>query len=1040
MTTVYGYFLLFALLLGVQYYRLLRYKQRVQACYTSNGVERSTFAFLVRAVCIISSWVLLTTALTKLGTAESATQKPSMTVQKSAFAKIDEVAFILDVSASMGANDTSDGATRLQRAKGIIEAMIESLGGINTSLVAFAGNAKTVVPDTMDYLYFRILMDATSLNEVGESGTNLLAMCDAIKAKYVDSPYKKNVRVVLLTDGEDTGFLDMSESAKKQAEQVLLDHMAQTRSARLEWEVVGLGTSQGAIVPDVTYNGDAVRSSMQKELLARMAEVGGGHFYQEYEASPTALGDDLLAEVAGRAETITPTSSYAPRITFEVMLLIGSALILLIISIVLPQRARGAVYLLPLLCSLTTLQAEDRIDTAIQFANAGRGDLALQLLSKQLQGKLGAIERATVLYDMSVLLAGQEKYWEALLALNQIDDDLYKQVEKASPQLAVQIAYNGALAGIHFANVELKSLASGEKYSESSLQHVAEALAFAKDYLEKIPYSLASERLALEEGIDNTTKIVGFYSSLAELYHLDKTALLDRLGGLLLAQFSYLIDVDTAIGLDTESHALYMQNSKESIERILFCLTRLETFLQAPAKKAEFTIHSFLREEVERLRIELVAAYKEASLQKALHTLYRLSSLVLLIQEEREFGDINFLLEERVDIAEERSIESKLLDFWNEEWSYWQEFCKRYIEQKIAVADPFTAKLLQQLEKRLDTAQALVYYWKILSQPDDATYQMLATMVHAVKEVDLAQVARTVEPLLDRIRLQEVMRAIPPLEEMQKSHSNLFQQLMTSWFYVNPTRALTFLLSLVSDECSALQNNPTVDRTAAYNDYKLLLHLLGLIVHDGILKDVYDDLVKNEPWFTVQERNDLDFFRMSLQLDWLKTMLCGQTENIAGITEAVDYGVEFQTKTMGLIRYSHYPHFPETLQLLTKMQEKLIQQPLSELKELPTKGPKIKKVLALLEDAKTEVKLQTKELTSMQKVQDDLIEASKLLHSLQSESQTNESQSQNLSQEMQSESLKLDPNLSIRLLQEMERQDSSLKTQSVPQVAGNRPW
>jgi hypothetical protein len=151
---------------------------------------------------------------------------------------------------------------------------------------------------------------------------------------------------------------------------------------------------------------------------------------------------------------------------------------------------------------------------------------------------------------------------------------------------------------------------------------------------------------------------------------------------------------------------------------------------------------------------------------------------------------------------------------------------------------------------------------------------------------------------------------------------------------------------------------------------------------------------------------------------------------------------------MILLRYAQEPNFQATLDLLSQMQERLTNIVSKALDDLPQKGPKIKQVISLISDAETNAKTQNQELASMQAVQDDLEQASKILHSLKSESQSQSQQSQSnaeskssdLSKEMQQKALKLAPELSIRLLQQMEKDDKSLETQNIPQVTGTRPW
>lgn len=340
-----GYLLAFGALIVVQYYRLSLYKKRVSLSYQriQNGPARSYLSYFVRVFLLFSAWVLMTHALPKFGEQTGVMQTKQHIASENILPKVDEVAFVVDLSASMGVKDTSDGSARLVRAKEIISQMIEELGGINASLIGFTANAATVVPDTLDYLYFRILMDSTGINDTEQAGTNLLAMVDYIKARYVGTPYNKQVRIVLFTDGEDTGFLGLDDAAKKASEKTLLEHLASTVSDKLRWDVVGLGSAAGAQVPDVTYEGRPVVSQLHSDLLQSMADVGKGHYYQESDVPLTEIADDLFAAVAGTASGQEFSDVVVKRPTLESWLLLFSAALLLYFACVLPEAEKRAV-------------------------------------------------------------------------------------------------------------------------------------------------------------------------------------------------------------------------------------------------------------------------------------------------------------------------------------------------------------------------------------------------------------------------------------------------------------------------------------------------------------------------------------------------------------------------------------------------------------------------------------------------------------------------------------------------------------------------
>lgn len=728
------------------------------------------------------------------------------------------------------------------------------------------------------------------------------------------------------------------------------------------------------------------------------------------------------------------------------------------------------------------LLAEDhvaqKIDTAIEFANAGRGDLALQQLQKLLQTSLTPLEKASVLYNSAVIFATSDRYWEAMLALNQIDDDMFDKVIATSPLEAVQIAYNGAVCCTAFAKGQMIKLVTAKSYSQKELDHIALALDSAHHYSNKldmlsekkvmgdVAISAFLARTQLQEDIANMTNALVNMQALAALELLDKTALLDELAGLLQQQFYAVADLYVAQTNEPSSKAFYIQAyGLDELGTIVFAIDRLQLYLQAPAKKEVADMHAFFATELQVLQSALKDAYSNGDILQVEYMLDRLSCMVLLIQAELTKTQNSALLDMQLAACMEYELATNPLmaTLWQSLAQQRLQFFVRFLAKRASSLDAVEAQLATLLQKRLKNELELppnveraaddVYYWKILSQSENVTYKDLAATLHAAPKVDFSRLAHTVNALLDRLSVLQVDEAKPPLAAMLSEQSTLvlFQNAIESWFYVEPQEALSFMFGLLSDECSALHVNPSIDSFTARTDYHLTLHLLSLVLKNdnkGILTSVYNDLVKKASWFTDKDKKDLDFFTISLELGWLKEMLTGQTENLEGITHAVDFGVDYQKKTMSLLRYAQTPEFQSVLDLLSEMQQNLAHSINRGLNTLEVKGPKIKQVIKLTSDAELQTKTQNKELASMQKVLDDLEQASKILHSMQSESQSQSNQSKasqaqapsQASEQMQKQALKLTPNLSIRLLQEMEREDKSLQTQNIPQVTGSRPW
>lgn len=329
-------------LIALLYFRLAQYKNRMSAEIVPSAAipkgffERNWLGFAASITCLICAWALLCTAMLVPGSA-AVTPEPGRAgsirggVHGSVYG-IDELLFLLDTSASMNAQDTSTGESRLDRAKEIIETILDNLGGINVRLIAFGNDAVAIVPPTEDYLYFRILLDSLGVNEYTEAGTSFLALADCVNKIQERDRFKESRMTLLLTDGEDTGFLDLSGQEKQDAIHALVSKI----SNAMHWDVVGLGSENGALVPGVLYDGKPVISKMHKEFLQEVSRRGGGRFYEESAVSLLSLVDNVLADsaVIGKKESLAFQPQSQQTINYIPVL---AAFFLLLSMLMLPQ-------------------------------------------------------------------------------------------------------------------------------------------------------------------------------------------------------------------------------------------------------------------------------------------------------------------------------------------------------------------------------------------------------------------------------------------------------------------------------------------------------------------------------------------------------------------------------------------------------------------------------------------------------------------------------------------------------------------------------
>lgn len=207
-----------------------------------------------------------------------------------------DVIILLDASASMGVADTRLGQARLDYAKEIIDVLVGTLRGQSVALYAFTSQLATVVPLTVDYLYTRLMLRQVGINEGDAAGTDLMEAFDGIGRRHARGGNQKARTVILFTDGGDTRLESCQGEERTQQVEALCSRLA-SEDTPFRVLTIGLGTHAGAVVPNVTFEGNAVRSSLDEPLLRRLSQIGGGAYFFANDYSSLALADRLIAHL-----------------------------------------------------------------------------------------------------------------------------------------------------------------------------------------------------------------------------------------------------------------------------------------------------------------------------------------------------------------------------------------------------------------------------------------------------------------------------------------------------------------------------------------------------------------------------------------------------------------------------------------------------------------------------------------------------------------------------------------------------------------------
>ncbi len=187
-----------------------------------------------------------------------------------------DIIFLLDVSASMGAEDLYP--DRLSKAKEMIGDIVGALDGEHVGLVIFTSVPSVKCVLTLDYTYFRQVLNKVEINDNDFAGTKFGPALSEIIHKQFDFSDNKYKELIVITDGGDTDIEGLTGADRTAAENSIyaLSEEAYT-DKQIRIHTVGLGTKAGSIVRGVKdAQGRPVKSSLNEEFLSKISEKAKG--------------------------------------------------------------------------------------------------------------------------------------------------------------------------------------------------------------------------------------------------------------------------------------------------------------------------------------------------------------------------------------------------------------------------------------------------------------------------------------------------------------------------------------------------------------------------------------------------------------------------------------------------------------------------------------------------------------------------------------------------------------------------------------------
>lgn len=236
-----------------------------------------------------------------------------------------EVMVAVDVSNSMNASSTDNpqDVSRLQRAKMVLQKLIDRLDNNKVGLIVFAGNAYMQMPMTSDAASAKLFLNGINTNMAPTQGTAIGAAINLALNGFSQNK-KSQKAIIIITDGEN--FEDDAVSAAKNA-----------AKQGVHVNVIGVGSTTGAPIPvDGGYltddNGEPVTTYLNEKMAQQIADAGDGVYISGTAADAVSTLQETLDKLAKSdlaAVSYTQHDEQFPVFATIAMLLLLGLLLLL---------------------------------------------------------------------------------------------------------------------------------------------------------------------------------------------------------------------------------------------------------------------------------------------------------------------------------------------------------------------------------------------------------------------------------------------------------------------------------------------------------------------------------------------------------------------------------------------------------------------------------------------------------------------------------------------------------------------------------------
>ena len=380
-----------------------------------------------------------------------------------------DVVFLVDVSKSMLAEDLAP--NRMERAKLAIQDAVDRLSGDRVGLGVFAGTSVVKCPLTLDYGFFRLMLEDVSTDSISRGGTLIGDGIRKVLDDVFDDQEKQYKDIVLITDGEDHDSfpVEAAETAGKRGVRLIAIGLGDEDEGRR----IPITDEQGRKT-FLTHEGQEVWTKLDAHTLRKMVNATPGGKYLNVSTGTIDLGQVYL-ELIATAEKKDLESATIKRYDEKFQIFLAFALILLGVDAGLSERRRVAPAAAALLLCFLGLPAESHAVATEKLVRQGneaftKGDWKTAQQRYE-EASVAEPESARIAFNLGAVYYRQDDYAKAL---ERFSDAALRAKE---PAFAAQAQYNMGNCAFQQAKRQKDSdLKQAIKECQDSVKHYQDAL------------------------------------------------------------------------------------------------------------------------------------------------------------------------------------------------------------------------------------------------------------------------------------------------------------------------------------------------------------------------------------------------------------------------------------------------------------------------------------------------------------------------------------------------------------------------------------